>query len=520
MRSAARFCLDRLTTLAVAAGVLLFVSHVIARDWPQYRGPDHDGVSRDRIVKDWTGTATNPVWRVFLGNGLSSVSVQGGRVFTQVMRPVTGTNREVCLALSVTDGQELWATSLDVASYPDGGVGTDDGPRTTPSADGDAVYVLTSYLKLFRLNATNGAIVWQRDLRTLYGGSVIGWQNAASPLVDNGLIFLNANCGANSLMALYTTNGAVAWRAENAAMTHATPVLATIKGARHLIFATQSGLISLNPQTGARWWKFAYPFGYSTSIGVSPVVWDDLVFISGAHSYEMGSVALQVSLSNNVCVATQLWSTNTIASHWMTPVAHEGVLYGLFGIQTFDTANAQLKCIDLRTGAQKWSTNGFGRGGSILADGHLMTLAENGRLVLAKLNTNAYTEVARFVAIPRHNGTTNKCWNVPAVADGRVILRSTAFAACFDFSLPDLQVAKPQFVGGQVLRFVVGATNGTAVSSNRLAQVEVRSSSSLDLPLTAWTVLTNKPRLTNGVIEINTATTNTGVRYFIVSEPQ
>ena len=493
----------------------------MARDWPQYRGPDHNGVSRDRIVKDWTGTVTDPVWRVFLGNGLGSVSVQGGRVFTQVQRPVTGTNREVCLALCLANGQELWATPVDLASYPDGGVGTDDGPRSTPSADGDAVYVLTSYLKLFRLNVTNGAIVWQRDLRTLYGGTVIGWQNAASPLVDNGLVFVNANCGANSLMALSVTNGAVVWRAENEAMTHATPVLATIKGARHLIFATQSGLISLHPQTGARLWRFPYPFIYSTSIGVSPVVWDDMVFVSGAHSYGMGSVALRVSLSNEVWLATQLWSMNTIASHWMTPIAHEGFLFGLFGIQTFDSANAQLKCLDLRTGAQKWSTNGFGRGGSILADGHLMTLAENGRLVLAQLNTNAYTEVARFVAIPRYNGTTNKCWNVPAVADGRVVLRSTAYAACFDFSVPDLQVTGPQFSGGQTLRFAVGTANGITANSNRLAQVEVRSSSTLELPVAAWAVLTNKPRLTDGLVEIGLADTNAaGARYFIVSEPQ
>lgn len=520
MRPAQNLYLGWVPTWVVAVGVLGLAAAGAAREWPQYRGPGHDGVSTDRLNRNWSGSITNPVWRVFLGNGLSSVSVLGGRVFTQVMRTVGGTAREVCLALNLTNGQELWATPLDLASYPNGGVGFDDGPRSTPSADGDAVYVLTSYLKLFRLNAATGAVVWQRDLRTLYGGTVIDWQNAASPLVDDGLIYVNANCGPGSLMALDTTNGVPVWRAEDEGMTHSTPVLATIHGVRQLIFATQSGLMALHPRTGTRLWRFSYPFGYYTSLGASPVVWDDIVFITGAHAYGMGSVAVQVSLSNNTFVATQLWATNAITSHWMTPVARDGFLYGLFGIQTFDSANAQLKCLDLRTGAQMWSTNGFGRGGAILADGHLLTLAENGRLVLSRLDTNGYSEVARFVAIPRYNGTTNKCWNVPAVADGRVVLRSTAFAACFDFSVPALRLANPHFVGSSGLRLAIEATNGTTPDTNRLAQVEVRSATMPDLPLAAWTVLTNKPRLTNGAVEIEVPVDGSaGNRYFIIKEP-
>jgi outer membrane protein assembly factor BamB len=495
---------------------------MFAGDWPQYRGPNHDGVSTDRIVKEWTGEATNAVWRSFFGNGLSSIAVSGGRVFTQTKRSVLGTDREVCVALSVTNGQELWATPLDTASYPEGGVGTDDGPRSTPAVSEGAVYVLTSYLKLFRLDASDGSVTWQRDLRTLYGGNVIGWQNAASPLVADGLIYVNANSSTDSLMALRTSDGSLAWRSENERMTHSTPVLATIHGVRQVIFATQSGLISLDPQTGDRLWKFTYPFNYSTSLGASPVVSEDLVFATGAHSYGMGSVVLRASLSDGAWTTTRLWWTNNPASHWMTPVAHDGFLYGQFGIQTYDSANAQLKCIDLRTGVQKWSINGFGRGGTLLVDGHVLTLTERGHLVLAKPDTNSYVEVSRFVAIPNYNGSTNKCWNIPAVCDGRVIVRSTAQLACFDLSLPDLRLAAPQLVTeGNRLRLTVGTTDGSPVSPNRLTGLEVRSSTNLSASLTSWTPLTNALKLTNGVIEIDAGDTNAAPeRYFIVSEPQ
>ena len=259
MKSEAKLWSRARTLRGFVIAVLFLGVEVSAREWSQYRGPNHDGVSTDRIIKQWTGPVTNAVWRVFLGNGLSSLTAQGGRVFTQATRPSNGTNFDTCVALNLTNGVQLWATPLEPASYPDGGVGYDDGPRSTPVVEGGAVYVLTSYLKLFRLNATNGAVVWQRDLRTLYSASVIGWQNSASPLVADGLIYVNANAGTSRVMAFRTIDGSQAWRAENEGMTHATPVLVTIRGTRQLILATQTGLLALNPLTGQRYWRFSYP---------------------------------------------------------------------------------------------------------------------------------------------------------------------------------------------------------------------------------------------------------------------
>src|SRR5205814_2723026 len=162
-------------------------------------------------------------------------------------------------------------------------------------------------------------------------------------------------------------------------------------------------------------WKSGYPFTYSTSLGCSPVVYQDMVFVCGAHAYGMGSMVVQARATNQIWTATRLWSTNNPAAHWMTPVAYQGFLYGQFGIQTFDSVNAQLKCVDMRTGVVKWSTNGFGRGATILVDDHILTITEKGPLVLSNPNTNAYTEVGRILAIPNYADFTNKCWNAPAV---------------------------------------------------------------------------------------------------------
>ena len=459
---------------------------------------------------------TNPMWRVFLGNGVTGLTASGGRVLTQVHRDVNGADMEVCVALSASDGVELWATPVDDIVAYDGGVGTtDDGPRTTPTLDGGSVYVLTSYLKLLRLNATNGAVVWSNDLRITYGGDVIGWQNAASPLIENGLIYLNANCGTSTLMALRETDGSLAWRSQNETMTHSTPVLTTMNGVRQLIFATQSGLVSLNPETGNRLWQTNYPFGYSTSLAASPVVYSNLVFITG--QYSQGSAAFEVLYTNATHVPRRLWSSTTHQSHWSTPVCYQGCLFGQF---TPDSADAQLRCLDLHTGALKWATNAFGRGSVLLVSDHLLIITERGELVLAKPNTNAYTEVARFLAMPDFHTDTNKCWNAPAVCNGKIYVRSTSYAAAFDLSVPDLQMDSPQLSPEAKLQLTIRTANGTPVDSNRLPTMAVLASTNVGLSFAQWTTLTNDLTLTNGIVRVTNVDATSSPRFFIVSEPK
>src|SRR5205814_336152 len=205
-------------------------------------------------------------------------------------------------------------------------------------------------------------------------------------------------------------------------------------------------------------WKSGYPFTYSTSLGCSPVVYQDMVFVCGAHAYGMGSMVVQARATNQIWTTTRLWFTNNPAAHWMTPVAYQGFLYGQFGIQTFDSPNAQLKCIDMRTGTVKWSVDGYGRCGTLLVDNNLLVLTERGELVLVIPNPNSYTEVGRFLAIPGYFGDTNKCWNSPAVADGRVYVRSTSFGACFDFSIPNLKFDTPRRLTANRVQLTVRTT--------------------------------------------------------------
>ena len=493
-----------------------------AAEWPQYRGPNHDGVSTERINLDWTGAVTNPVWAVQLTNGLTSLTISDGRVFTQVRRSIGGQGREVCLALSAATGAELWATPLDTGTYPNGGVGIgDDGPRCTPSVVDGSVYVLGSYHKLYRLNATNGEVIWSTNLVAAFGGAVIPWQSAASPLMEGGLIFVNANCGTSTLMAFNATDGTLAWRSQNEAMTHSTPVLTTMNGLRQLIFATQSGLVSLNPQSGTQLWKFPYPFNYSTSIGASPAVWENVIFLSA--SYGMGAFAVQIVQTSTNQLPIQLWKNSSMQDHWVTPVTYQGTVIGQFDP---DDHTAELRCIDLMTGEIRWAVGEFGRGGIMLIGTNLLMSTERGELVLAEANTNAYVELGRFQAIPNYDGFRNKCWNALALSDGQVYVRSTAYAARFDLSLlnvpnvPELTLEPPQFTDAGKLNLTIRTVTGTPVDSNRLTGMEVRASTNAALLAALWPKLTNALVFTNGLVQVTNVDATLPAQFFLVTEPK
>lgn len=491
-----------------------------AADWPQYRGPTFNGVSTDRITREWTGSVTNPVWLVPVDYALCSLAVSGGRVITQGRRNIGGVEREVCIALNVTNGTELWATEVDNADYPDGGVGPDDGPRTTPAIIGSSVYVLSSYLKLFRLNATNGSVIWQKDLLALYGGSVINYQNAASPLVDGGRIYVNTGATSSNLMAFNTSDGELVWRSQDEAMTHASPTIATLHGVPQVIFPAQSGLVSLDPQTGAFLWRFNYPFAHSLSLATSPVVYDDMVYVNGTDAYGMGSVVAQVDFTNSLWTTTQLWWTNNPSSYWMTPVARQGFLYGQFGINQFLNVSAQLKCVEMRTGNVQWSVTGFGRAGVDLVDDHLVATTELGDLVLVKPDTNSYIELGRLLAIPDFNQYSNRCWAMPAVCDGRVYVRSTSKVAAFDVSVPGLKLDAPKMFPPNKLELTVRTADGSPVASNRLSGMEVRASTNVTLARDLWPKLTNMLTLTNGVVLVTNVNAPPPRTFFIVTEPK
>jgi len=397
-----------------------------AADWPLYRGSNQDGISLEEVNIQWSG---NPkvVWRTPTNTGFSSFAVSGGKVFTQVVREITGSPREVCLALDEATGSELWIANLARGEGYSGGdtAGGGDGPRSTPTVSAGKVYLLTPDLVVHCLDANTGRSIWKRDLMKQHHGRDIGWHSAASVAIDGILVFVGGGGPGESLLALNKNTGEVVWKTGDEKITHSTPVVTTVHDQRQVIFFMQSGLVSVAAKTGKLLWKF--PFRFSVSTAISPVVFGDIVYLSAG--YGVGSAACRISKQGDRFTVTKLWFSpgdEPVASHWSTPVCKDGYLYGMFGFKKFKTG--PMKCVELATGKVVWSQPGFGQGNVILVGNRLVALAEDGNLVIVEATPNAYKEISRTRAFQ------DKCWSTPAFADGKIYVRSISQGMSFDVS--------------------------------------------------------------------------------------
>ena len=412
------------------AAIIAAVPDSQPADWTQYRGPTHDGSSPEKLtVSAWPSRGVKQVWKSPTPHGFSSFAVAGGRAFTIVMEEVDGVNREACLALNAETGIKTWSQILNVAKYDGGGNSGaknnkgGDGPRSTPSTDGDRVYIYDGRMKLHCYDAKNGKSVWTRDLVSEHGGKAIRWQNATTPIIDGELIFICGGGEDQSLLAINKLSGMTVWKGESDPGTHASPIVTMMHGERQVIFFTQKGLVACNTLSGEVLWRAKHPFKVSTA--ASPVVEGDIVYCSSG--YGVGASAFQVTKAGGEYSVKQLWrKRNKLMNHWSTPVCIDGHLYGMFQFKEY--GDGPLKCVELATGKIKWSQSGYGPGGVVLVDGHLIATSDTGEVVISKANSNKYRELGRFQAVE------GKCWTHVAYSNGQIYVRSTKEGARYDLA--------------------------------------------------------------------------------------
>ena len=413
---------------------LVFAASTHAAEWTQYLGPTRNGISTETISTKFPTTGPRKLWTHETPGGFSSFAVGAGIAATMTLREIGGAPQEICLALDPKTGKELWAQSLGVANFLEkGGGGANsgkgnnrggDGPRSTPAIADSCVFATSANLVLACYDAKAGKPIWKHDLIKEFAGKNIQWNNAASPVIDSGMVFMAGGGEGQSLLAFDQRTGGVVWKVGTETITHASPTVATIGGTRQVVFFLKSGLVSVEAKTGKVLWK--QPFRFNISTAASPVVCRDIVYCSAG--YQVGSAAYRISKAGGKFTSTELWKqpASTINNHWSTPLCYKGHLYGLFGFKEF--GSCPLKCVDLATGIVLWSQEGFGPGGTILAGETLIVLGDAGQVTFVKADPGSYQEVAKFQTV------IGKCWNAPALSDGRLYVRSTKEAACFDIS--------------------------------------------------------------------------------------
>lgn len=391
-------------------------------DWPQVNGLNHDRISTESIEigEDAWKPSTN--WQVKCNGGFSSFVVGEGKAFTVLLNEIEGDLREIVVALDSSTGKLLWNTGLGKASYdPGGDRGTPtnkggDGPRATAVVSNGSVFVYGSQFDLYCLDSSNGKLLWKQDILNDFGGKMIRWQNAMSPLVHGDRVFVSGGGERQAILAFSVSDGSLLWQTASDGVSHATPVLATIDGIEQALFVLKKEVISVDPETGKELWT--YPFKIGGSIAASPVVYGNLIHVTAG--YGTGAAVIEVTQKDKAWDVKEHWrirGNGSVASHWSTPVAHEGHLYGLYSYKEF--GDGELKCIDMLTGKIEWEKKGFGQGQLIMADNKLFVLSDFGRMSVVEPTPVKYKELAEADVIE------GKCWATPVISDGHMFIRST-----------------------------------------------------------------------------------------------
>ena len=417
---------------AVALATLCFAAPAaLATDWTQYRGAKSDQHTPDPVRTDLAQQPPKVLWKIPLGESFGSFAVKGDRAYVFMKDG----EQEACVALEAASGRELWRTKTGRTIFPERQGG--EGPRSTPTLDGDKVYLFGTYFQLTCLSAADGKVVWSHDLEKEFGGQtetngIKQWAQAASPIVEGNLVLIAGGGPDQTFMAFDKNTGSVVWKRGTEKVTHATPTPATIHGQRQVIFLVHNWLVSLDPQSGQELWRYTFPWNVSTA--ASPVVGGkngDVVYC--AAGYNVGAGAVKVSNEGGKWTAKELYRLrgNKNANHWSTPVHHEGFIYGLYGHN--NRGSAPLECRDIETGEVKWSQEGFGTGGGLIVAGDtLVVQKDSGPVTFVDPGPGGYKQVGEIQ--PLQLKPRGKAWTMPVVADGKLYVRTDTEGACVDVS--------------------------------------------------------------------------------------
>jgi outer membrane protein assembly factor BamB len=412
-------------------GVLLAAAAVAAADWPQWRGPERDDVSRDTgLLKAWPAGRPKLLWTSEEGGiGYSGPAVVGDRLYT-----LGGDEKDdYAIALDTRTGKKVWATP--VGAYVANRYGS--GPRSTPTVDGERLYVLTASGQLACLKSEDGTKVWSVDLVKDLGGGRPIWNYSESPLVDGDRVVCTPGGRQGTLAALDKQTGKVLWRSKELTdgAGYSSIVIDEVGGVRQYVQLTMKGgrggggVAGVAAGDGRLLWYFLNP-RYRTAVIPTAIVHDNYVY--AVAGYGAGAVLLELAPGGSRFQVKQLYDQ---AARDLMDDKHEGVVRVGDHVFGWSDKGKQWVCQEFKTGREVWASRALGQGSITCADGYLYCYSEDkGTVALVPASPDGWKEKGRFT-IPRHSAHRefpNNVWTHPVVANGRLYLRDQELIFCYD----------------------------------------------------------------------------------------
>ena len=407
------------TPWALAAAVALCTDSLggqapaTSTDWPQWRGPERTGISHETgLLKQWPPSGPAAVWSgAGLGNGYGSIAVKGNQLFVQGLKG----RDSVVTSLGRTDGKVVWTRVIGPGRDNDRG----PGPRSTPTVDGDLLYVLTENGDLAALRATDGGVVWQRNVLRDFNGQNISWLISESPLVDGDKVIVTPGGRGAGMVALDKNTGKTVWVAKELSdeAGYSSPIVADVGGVRTVMTLTSSAGVGVRVSDGKLMWRNRSAAN-GTANATTPVFSNNTVFYTS--SYGTGGALLALTAQNGEVRAQEVYFTRDMQNH------HGGVI--VLGTTLYGFHNSIMAALDLPTGKSLWRNRSVGKGAITYADGRFYILGEDHVMGLAEATPTGYRELGRFPITDQ--GWPS--WAHPVVSGGRLYIRNQGTLLAYD----------------------------------------------------------------------------------------
>lgn len=397
-------------------------------DWPRFRGPNCDGICPETgLLRSWPKAGPALAWKIKgLGKGFSSVSITGGKFFTMGDLKREGKDEaQYVMAYDLASHKELWATRI--------GPPHSDGPRSTPTVDGELVYCLGTDGDLVCLEAATGAVRWHKSMARDFGGKMMsGWKYSESPLVDGDRLVCTPGGKDAMIVALDKRTGETIWRSSMPSIGtrgkdgagYSSMVVAEIEGVRQYIQTVGRGVISVEAKSGKFLWGYN-KIANSVANIPTPVVRGNHVFCTT--SYKTGSALLEIRRNGDKFEAKEVY--------FLTPAQFENhhggvVLVGAY-IYGGDGQNAgKPVCLEMSTGKIAWKADPPDRGSAavLYADGQLYFRFDRGTVALVEATPSGFHVKSTFKPLV----ADGPAWAHPVIHDGKLYLRHNDLLACYD----------------------------------------------------------------------------------------
>jgi outer membrane protein assembly factor BamB len=389
-----------------------------AADWPQYLGPNRDGVyPGEALTRAWSSDGPKVLWRKRnIGAGMGGIVLAKGRaiLFHEVKR------YDTIECLDAKTGKTLWENNY--ASSFVAGYGSAAGPRATPTIVGDRVYTMGGQGIVVCTNFATGKTVWKVDTQKSYRASDGFFGMACSPLVEGNAVLLNIGGEAGAgIIALDKNSGKLLWKTLDDEASYSSPVMAKLRGKRRAVFFARTGLAVVDPTSGKIDFQNRWRARTQASVNAAaPLIVGELIFVTS--SYNTGALVMNAAADGYKTA----WSNDTSLSSQYASVMHRGgFIYGTHGRADVPPVPA-LRCVELATGKVRWSVDDFGDCLMLRCGDRLLALMESGELVLGQATPAGWREICRAQVVG--SGARSQ----PALADGRLYVRDRNQLVCLD----------------------------------------------------------------------------------------